>query len=108
MEYHTSNQRTDRIINSLDGLQKAAAPDFFYTRLSGKMQSATEPVRKPFFLLRPSFITPVLLLIFIVNIFSLTQLNKQSAQKTNNQLNKAASLDSFAEDYNMNTESVYE
>jgi len=108
MEHNTSDQRTDRIINSLDGLQKATAPDFFYTRLTGRMQRATEPVRNPFFLLRPAFITPVLLLVFIVNIFSLTQLNKQSEQKTNNQLNKAASLNSFAEAYNMNTESVYE
>ena len=90
-------------MESLNGLQKAVAPDFFYTRLTGRMQKETEPVRKPFFLLRPAFITAALSLVFIINIFSLTQLNKQKTQ-----INKQATIESFATAYNMNSESVYE
>ena len=90
-------------MESLNGLQKAVTPDFFYTRLTGRMQKETEPVSKPFFLLRPAFITAALSLVFIINIFSLTQLNKQKIQT-----NKPATIESFATAYNINTEPVYE
>ena len=63
-----------------------------YTRLTGRMQKETEPLRKPFFLLRPAFITAALALVFIINIFSLTQLNKQKTQT-----NKQATIESFAD-----------
>ena len=69
MENNDSNNRVDKVMESLNGLQKAVAPDFFYTRLTGRMQKETEPVRKPFFLLRPAFITAALSLVFIINIF---------------------------------------
>jgi hypothetical protein len=98
-----NNKRTERVLGSLDGLQKAMAPDFFYTRLTGRMQREEEPVRKPFFLLRPVFITAALSVVLIINIFSLTQLNK----KTTKQTNSPATIESFATAYNMNTESVY-
>lgn len=98
-----NNKRTERVMSSLDGLQKAAAPDFFYTRLTGRMQNEIEPAGKPFFILRPAFITVVLSLVFIINIFSLTQLNKQPKQ-----INNPATIESFVTAYNMNTESVYE
>lgn len=98
-----NNKRTERIMSSLDGLHKAAVPDFFYTRLTGRMQNETRQVEKPFFMLRPAFITAALSLVFIINIFSLMQLNK----KTTKQTNGPASIESFATAYNMNTESVY-
>lgn len=97
-----NNQRTERVMKSLDGLQKAAAPDFFYTRLTGKMQREMETEKKTFLILRPAFITAALFLVFIINIFSLTQLNRQPKQ-----VNKPATIESFATAYNMNTESVY-
>ena len=103
MENNDSNNRVDKVMESLNGLQKAVAPDFFYTRLTGSMQKETEPVIKPFFLLGPAFITAALSLVFIINIFSLTQLNKQKTQT-----NKPATIESFATAYNINTESVYE
>ncbi len=102
MENNLSNERTERVIKSLDGLQKAVAPDFFYSRLTAKMQREMEPEKKPFLILRPAFITATLSLVFIINIFSLTQLNKQPKQ-----INQPASIESFATAYNMNTESVY-
>ncbi|MBU9937686.1 MAG: hypothetical protein KTQ13_13610, partial [Ferruginibacter sp.] len=57
MENNTSDQRTERILKSLDGLQRSSAPDFFYTRLLGKMQN--EPEKKQALVLRPVFITAV-------------------------------------------------
>ena len=90
-------------MKSLDGLQKATAPDFFYTRLVGKMQDKAEPQRKPFILLRPVIITAALTIVLVVNIISLTRLGKQPTQS-----NKGAGIESFAEAYGMNNATVYE
>ena len=107
MENNFTN-REDKILNSLQGLQKAPAPDFFYTRLLGRMQAETEPETRPFFLLRPAFITTALSLVFIVNIFSLTQMKGPQQQKETISSNQPATIESFARAYNMETASVYE
>ena len=90
-------------MESLQGLQKVTAPEFFYTRLVGRMQNEMEPERKAFFRFRPVFVTAALSIVLIVNIVSLTRLNKQPMQT-----NKGATIESFAEAYNMNTTTVYE
>lgn len=100
--------REERILNSLSGLQKATAPDFFYTRLIGRMQTEMEVKRKPFFMLRPVFVTASLLIVLIVNVISLGLLDKQPVQKDTVHANKPATIESFAEAYNMGTTSVYE
>lgn len=100
--------KAERILNSLDGLQKAAAPDFFYTRLTGRMQNEQEVTRRSVFQLRPAFITTILVLLFAVNIISLTQLDKKPEQKAVIRTNKPATIESFAQAYNMETGSVYE
>ena len=100
--------RADKILNSLDGLQKASAPDFFYTRLIGRMQQEIEVKRKPFLSLKPVFITASLLLVLIINIISLTQFNKVPQQKAVVHADKPATIESFAQAYNMETGSVYE
>ena len=102
------NNKGEKILNSLTGLQKAAAPHFFYTRLLGRMQRETAPKRKTFFLLRPAFVTGALMLVLVVNIFSIMKFNKTPEQKATVQSYKPATLESFAEAYNMNTASVYE
>jgi hypothetical protein len=102
-------KREDKILNSLTGLQKATAPDFFYTRLLGRMQQEIVPQRKQFFLLRPVFIGAVLFLVLIINIFSITQFNsKAPSQKATIPSSQPASIESFADAYHLNTQSVYE
>ena len=93
-------------MESLRGIQPAAAPDFFYARLKGKMQPAEE--KKTFFMLRPAFITTALSLFLIVNVFSLLNINKEQKQHFSLQNKKPATIESFAKAYDLNTESVYE
>jgi len=100
--------RTDRILNSLDGIRKAGAPDFFYTRLTGRMQEEIEPKRKPFFLLRPAFAAAALFIVLVINLFSLTRLKTDTEQGVAAKPDKPATIESFAKAYDMNTESVYE
>ncbi|MGC4103519.1 hypothetical protein [Ferruginibacter sp.] len=103
------NNKEDKILNSLNGLQKAAAPDFFYTRLIGRMQQELGPAKKPFVLLRPAFASAALLVFLIINVFSIMQFDKKGPQKPATvQSSSPATLESFADAYNMNTESVYE
>jgi len=102
------NNKEQRILDSLTGLQKAAAPDFFYTRLIGRMQNEMEPKRKPFLLLRPAFITAALFAVLVINVFSIMEFDKAPQQKATVRSAKPATLESFAEAYNLNTESVYE
>ena len=93
-------------MESLGGIQPAAAPDFFYTRLKGKMQPVKH--KESFFLLRPGFITAALLLFLIVNVFSLLNMDKQTKKHYSLQKNKPATIESFAKAYDLNAESVYE
>lgn len=94
-------------MSSLDGLSKAGAPDFFYTRLIGRMQQEPEP--KQGFILKPYFITAALSVLFLVNILSFFALSG-GAKEPVNELKKdgPATIESFARAYGMNTESVYE
>jgi hypothetical protein len=106
MQNKISQQRVESIMESLAGIQPVAAPDFFYTRLKGKMQPQEEP--KTFFLLRPAFITAVLSIFLMVNIFSLLTMNKSPKQPISLQNDKSATIESFARAYDLNAESVYE
>lgn len=96
--------REDRILTSLDGLQKAQAPDYFYTRLIARMENELLPVRKPFFLLRPAFITTALFLVLVLNVISLTHFRKDkpAAPSSNETAKEPASMESFAKAYNLN------
>ncbi len=106
MENKLSNERVDRIMTSLESIHKATAPDFFYTRLKGKMQPAEE--KRIYFMLRPSFITAVLSVILVLNIFSLKEMNKASKQNSTSRSENPSGIESFAKVYNLNTGSVYE
>ena len=100
--------KADRILNSLNGLKKAEAPDFFYTRLRGRMQHEMEPAKRPFFWPRPVWVTSALVLLLVVNVFSFMQLNRPSGKSNPQSTAKPATLESFADAYNMNTSTVYE
>ena len=106
MQNKYSEDKVQSIMESLGGIQSAKAPDFFYTRLKGKMQPAEG--KKTFLLFRPAFITAALSLFLIVNVFSLLNMDKQTKKHYSLQKNKPATIESFAKAYDLNAESVYE
>lgn len=109
MENTNSDKRTERILSSLHGLQRSAAPDFFYTRLRSRMLREERPAKEKPFLLQPAFLTAALSLVLIINIFSLMKLGSHPVKNENRHANKPATIESFAEAYGMNnTVSVYE
>ncbi len=107
MQNKFSPDRVESIMESLGGMQPAVAPDYFYTRLKGKMQPAEE--KKTFFMLRPAFITASLSFFLIVNVVSLLSIKKAPEQHFSEQTTKPQTIESFAKAYNLNgSESVYE
>jgi hypothetical protein len=108
MQNKFSEEKVLSIMESLGGMQPAVAPDFFYTRLKGKMELQVKE-KKTFFILRPAFITATLAVLLIVNVISLLQTDKLPRQDSSTAVdNKPATIESFASAYNMNTGSVYE
>lgn len=104
MENSRAN-KAENILESLNGIERAAAPDYFYTRLQARMHNEVE--EKPFFLFRPAFITPALGIVLLVNIFSLFEMKKvQPGEGTIT--GKQPSIESFANAYDMNEAPVYE
>jgi hypothetical protein len=106
MQNKFSEEKVLSIMESLGGIQPAVAPDFFYTRLKGKMQPAEG--KKTIFILRPAFITATLAVLFIVNVISLLQTDKTPKPDSTVVYSKPATIESFAAAYNMNTATVYE
>ena len=67
------NNRIEEVLSSLDGSKRAAAPDFFYTRLKAKMLAQLEgglsKTKSREWMLRPVYIVSALLLVLVINAF---------------------------------------
>jgi hypothetical protein len=61
------NKKVEDILGSLDGLQKAVAPDFFYTRLKARMEKGFEPVSAKSWVLRPVYAMAALIVVIVIN-----------------------------------------
>ena len=96
-----NDPRTEEILNSLDGIHRASAPDFFYTRLQARMERELlkngrfEP-RRPW-ILRPAFAIATLALVLIINAAVILQGNKASEPTATE-----ADLSSNASEYSFN------
>lgn len=110
MKNRFSTDKVESIMRSLEGMQHAAAPDFFYTRLQGKMQPAESRIRS--FILRPALVTTALLVLLIVNVVSLLMMDRapKDDPTASYQQEKAApaTIESFTRAYDMHSGSVYE
>ena len=100
----SDKNNTDRILNSLDGLQRAEVPDHFYARLRGRMERELLRESRPALLLRPAFLAISLVVILVCNIVVL----KQSASPVVHSNNAPATINNFATEYNLDNEMVYE
>ena len=93
------NNKQEKILQSLDGIEKIPAPDFFYTRLKARMEKEKGDEKPVFFLLRPAFLATCMVLVLILNVAVL--LNRQQASPTFNKENNNAGIENFANDYNL-------
>lgn len=92
------NNETEKILTSIDGIEKMPAPGFFYTRLAAKMQRESGEEKSPV-LFRPAFLTVCLGIICIINIVVLA--TRQTGPRSIMNEKGATSIESFANEYNM-------
>lgn len=97
--------QTDNILQSLDGISKLKAPDFFYTRLQARMEKELLASPALPLLLRPAFLNACLALVLVVNLATLASGNKDVEQAKKQE----APIERFATEYNMGTgDQLYE
>jgi len=91
------NKKIDDILNSIDGIQRAAAPDFFYTRLKAKMEKGLEAGNVRPFLLRPAYAFVAIIIVVLMNAAVLFK----STSDNNNTATETESLQSIAAEYSL-------
>ncbi len=92
------NKKIEEILGSLDGVQKVTAPDFFYTRLTAKMEKGLEAATKKHWVLRPAFAVAALVVVLLINAAVILQ---GDAAKSNT-ANDSETLQSIAAEYSLN------
>ncbi len=93
------------ILNSLDHIQKAEAPSFFYTRLQARMEREAEP-SSPFWkwVAKPVFAMTTLSLLILLNVVAINAYRKTNMQGV---VMEASGIQGFAQEYQLTVSSVY-
>jgi len=94
------NERINKIMESLDGIDRAEAPYFFTSKLLTKLKAQPEKPKRIFFL-RPAFVVAAVTIMVLINVILLT---KTSNVQVNN-VQQEATIESFAEAYHLTTNS---
>jgi hypothetical protein len=101
MKKQASN-KTDDILNSLDGIKKIQAPDFFYTRLKAKMETSPPTKRT---ILRPAYVIAFLTVLIVFNLVSLL---KQNNSDVNTVSTESENSQTIASAYRLDDNLSYE
>lgn len=104
MSTELNNKKIEDVLESLGGIRRAKAPDFFYTRLKARMDGEMELAGGPIgrLLTRPALALSLAVIILVMNIAVIMQLwNQEPALPTDNPTMAAV-------DYNIGTYPVYD
>jgi len=93
-----NEQKIDEILSSLDGVKRAEAPAFFYTRLKAKMEKASPETSRPW-LFRPVFALAALLIVLLINAAVILKKDNTAAPNADTE---NESFQSIAAEYNLN------
>jgi hypothetical protein len=80
-----NDSRIDAVLNSLDGIQRAKAPGFMYTRLKGRMEQEFDqggPLGR--WLTRPVLALTIAAVILIINATTVLKMWEQGTAASNN------------------------
>lgn len=98
------------ILDSLNGISRAESPPFFYTRLQARLQRQKQSsmmgqiIR---FLTQPVFALSTLSLFVLLNMYAITSMVKIKKQSVAGQSNTEASIQSFAQEYDLSVSTLY-
>ena len=100
------NKKIEEILESFDGVTRAQAPDFFYTRLKVRMESELLTKPKTVGLRHPAYAFIALFLVLIINA---TVILKGSFSGTSEStVSDTDVTQSIAAEYNINSNLTYE
>lgn len=91
----------EEIMNSLDGCQRASAPDFFYTRLRARMERETASARPAPWAVRPAYALAGMALILLINVLAVFNRNTNPEENALN-LQETDTFQSVAAEYRLN------
>lgn len=80
-----NDSRIDAVLNSLEGIQRAKAPDFMYTRLKGRMEQEFDqggPLGR--WLTRPVLALTIAAIILIANATTVVKMWEQNTHANSN------------------------
>lgn len=97
------NNRIDEVLGSLDNVQRAKAPDFFYTRLKARMEKELVAEPRKSWVLRPVYILGVLLVVLAVNAAIIFK-----GSSTETSPSDTETMQSIASEYRINSNLTYE
>jgi hypothetical protein len=100
-------QEIDEVLSSLEGIQRAKAPAFFYTRLRGRMERELENTGGPLvrLLTRPALALSLAAIILILNTTAIMEMWQQEKSVS---VESAQQQQLLASDYPMSTYPVYD
>ena len=94
-----NNNKIEDILSSLDGVKRATAPDFFYTRLKARMEKDILPAPERPWILRPVYALGALAVVLLVNAAVIINRNNANDEMV---INDNETIQSIAADYNLN------
>jgi len=101
------NNNIEDILSSLDDSQRAAAPDFFYTRLIARMEKGLPAKANTGWRLKPVYVIGALLMVLAVNAVVLLKGQNEATSLTAD--NDESVQQSIAAEYSLNdNNSVYD
>ena len=102
-EFNNNSKRIEDALGSLEGIQRAKAPDFLYTRLKSRMETEFDqggPLGR--WLTRPVLALSIAAIILIMNATTVVKMWKQNTSVTTTESATVA-----AADYPVNVYPVY-
>jgi hypothetical protein len=94
------NSKSEEIINSIDGIKRATAPEFFYTRLKARMEKEILPSTRKSPVLRPVFIVYMLAVVLMLNAAVILSGKKSTSPVVASSNSETEALQSIAAEYN--------
>ncbi len=106
------NKQIDDTLNSINDIQRAEMPPFFYTKLQARLQQQNSSNFWENLLsslsVKPAYTVAILMVFVILNVAAISTL--VSDNNLNNNIPKSAqeaSLQSFVQDYNLSVSTIY-
>jgi hypothetical protein len=103
-EFNNNSRRIEDVLDSLEGIQRAQAPDFMYTRLKSRMEAEFDqggPLGR--WLTRPVLALSIAAIVLIMNATTVLKMWKQNTAVNNT----TESAQVVANDYPVNVYPVY-